>query len=203
VVPNGVDARYFVPTPGSGQEGYILFTGSMIYRPNVRAVQHFSREILPRIRSRSPLARFHIVGASPTKDVKDLASDHVTVHGAVPDMRPYYADAAVVVAPLLDGGGTRLKILEAAACGKAIVSTSIGAEGLEFRSRRDILLADSAGDFSDAVVGLLGDEPRRDELGRHARAASLPYDWVQVGADYCRLIERFFAPGECTARPAD
>jgi glycosyltransferase involved in cell wall biosynthesis len=196
VVPNGVDTRFFAPTPGSGKAGYILFTGSMIYRPNVRAVQHFSREILPTIRSRYPMAQFHIVGSSPTKDVKDLASDHVTVHGAVPDMRPYYADAEIVVAPLLDGGGTRLKILEAAACGKAIVSTSIGAEGLEFRSRRDILLADSADEFSAAVVGLMKDEPRRDELGRHARATSLPYDWANVGVNYCRIINEFLAPGE-------
>jgi len=135
------------------------------------------------------------VGASPGKEVKRLACEHVVVHGTVPDMRPYYRDAAIVVVPLLHGGGTRLKILEAGACGKAIVSTSVGAEGLDFCPGRDLVLADSAEDFAEAVIRLRGDEGQRAHLGRSARQASLKYDWTGLGTRLSRILEDYFPPG--------
>jgi glycosyltransferase involved in cell wall biosynthesis len=196
VVPNGVDTRYFAPAAGAVRPNRLLFTGSMNYWPNVRAVQYFCGEILPLIRARAPEAHLHVVGTSPTPEVQRLAGDHVTVVGAVPDMRPHYAEAAVVVVPLRDGGGTRLKILEAAACGRAMVSTTVGAEGLEFRPGRDLLLADDPPAFAEAVLRLLGDAPARSELGRAARSASLRYDWETIGADYQRLLEETFSAGE-------
>jgi glycosyltransferase involved in cell wall biosynthesis len=196
VVPNGVDTQYFTPAAGPGRPNRLLFTGSMNYWPNVRAVQFFCGEILPLIRARAPEAHLHVVGTSPTPEVRGLASDHVTVVGAVPDMRPHYAEAAVVVVPLRDGGGTRLKILEAAACAGAMVSTTVGAEGLEFCPGRDLLIADKPPAFAEAVLRLLGDEPGRSGMGRAARSAALRYDWETIGAEYRRLVEHTFVTGE-------
>jgi glycosyltransferase involved in cell wall biosynthesis len=161
----------------------------MNYWPNIEAVQFFAKDILPRIRRHVPQATFHIVGTSPAKEVKRLASDCITVHGTVPDMRPYYREAAVVVVPLLHGGGTRLKILEAGASRKAIVSTSVGAEGLEFHPGQHLVVADSAGEFVEATVTLCGDASECCRLGRNARQASLPYDWQVIGSQLCRIID--------------
>ena len=111
------------------------------------------------------------------------------VHGFVPDLRPYYRQAAVVVVPLLRGGGTNLKVLEAAASGKAIVTTSVGVEGLPFRAGDDLLVADSEADFARAVVLLLKDQSRQQQLGRHARQVSLRHDWEGIEAQICRLLE--------------
>jgi glycosyltransferase involved in cell wall biosynthesis len=203
VVPNGVDTRFFTLSPGPTLPNQVLFTGSMNYWPNVRAARWFCAEVLPRIRSRVPDARLHIVGTSPTAEVQSLACDHVVVHGAVPDMRPYYREAAVVLVPLLDGGGTRLKVLEAAACAKAMVSTTVGAEGLEFRRGLDLVLADEPAAFADEVTGLLGDEVRCREMGRCAREAALRYDWEVIGLDYRRLIERWNAGATDHGRPEE
>jgi glycosyltransferase involved in cell wall biosynthesis len=189
VVPNGVDTTFFTPTEGPTLPGYLLFTGSMNYWPNIEAVQYFAKDILPRIRQRFSEATFHIVGTSPGKEVRQLASDSITVHGTVPDMRPYYREAALVVVPLLHGGGTRLKILEAGASGKAIVSTSVGAEGLEFRSGESLVVADSVDEMVDSIIDLCSDSGRCSRLGQNARQASLPYDWLVIGSQLCRIIE--------------
>jgi len=151
---------------------YLLYTGLMSYDPNVGAVRHFVAEVLPLIRQEINAA-FHIVGAGPTEEVQALASESVIVHGSVPDMRPYFDAAMAVVVPLLEGGGTRLKILEAAASGKAIVSTSLGAEGLNLRHDEDLLIADSAPEFAAAVIRLCKDAGLRWRLGQQARSASL------------------------------
>ena len=189
IVPNGVDTHFYVPDPGAGTPGHLLFTGLMNYEPNVEAVQFFTEEVLPLIRTAIPRAKLHIVGAKPAAEVSALASEGVVVHGFVPDLRPYYRDADVVVVPLLQGGGTRLKILEAAASGKAIVSTSLGAEGLDFVPGRDLMIGDSPPEFAEAVTHLMRDRARRHELGLRAREASLQYDWDRIGSQFCRVVE--------------
>jgi len=189
VVPNGVDTTFFTPGPGPAARDQLLFTGSMLYWPNVEAVQYFTAAVLPLVRRGLPGATLHIVGADPTDEVKRLDSERVVVHGAVPDMRPYFRQAALVVVPLLHGGGTRLKILEAAASGKAVVSTSLGAEGLEFRPGEDLLLADTAEEFAGAVIRLARDDARRRRVEENARAASLPYDWERIGPRFRHLVE--------------
>ncbi len=103
-------------------------------------------------------------------------------------MRPYFHRASVVIVPLLHGGGTRLKILDAAACGKPIVSTSVGAEGLNFVDGRDVLLADSAPTFAQAVVRLLSNPDRQAELSRCARWAAEAYDWSEIASEFCNVI---------------
>ena len=179
VLPNGVDTSFFSPSDGPVVGGSLLYTGMMDYGPNVEAVRYFATDVLPLVRREVPEARFHVVGANPGKEVTELTSGYVEVHGYVPDVRPYYRGAAVVVVPLLHGGGTRLKVLEAAASGKAVVSTSLGVEGLKFRPGEDLLVADSPGEFADAVVRLCRDEVRRqrrpdDHRARRSRSAAAP-----------------------------
>jgi glycosyltransferase involved in cell wall biosynthesis len=178
VLPNGVDTTFFMPSAGTPMPGYLLFTGLMNYAPNVEGVMWFVREVLPRL----PGATLNVVGSTPAEEVLALACGQVVVHGEVPDTRPFQRDASVVVAPLLSGAGTRLKILEAAACGNAIVATSVGAEGLELVAGRDLLIADRAEDFASAVRDVLGDPELRARLGQNARRASESYDWRILGA---------------------
>jgi glycosyltransferase involved in cell wall biosynthesis len=189
VVPNGVDTSFFTPSDGPVIAGYLLFTGTMSYEPNIEAVEYCASLILPAIRQEIPHARLHIVGADPNERVRRLACESVIVHGRVPDMRPYYQRAQVAVVPLGQGGGTRLKVLEAAACGKAIVTTPIGVEGLDFHPGEDLLVADGAAEFARAVVALACDEARRAELGRRARLVSRTYDWADIGTGLCELVE--------------
>jgi polysaccharide biosynthesis protein PslH len=189
VVPNGVDTSYFRPADDATRENYLLYTGLMSYEPNVEAVVYFVGEVLPLIRQRLPDATLHIVGAKPDGAVLKLASDRAVVHGFVPDTRPFFRDATVVVVPLLEGGGTRLKILEAAACAKGIVSTSVGAEGLDFEHGRELLIADSAADFSKAVIRLCADEGLRKDLGNAARRAAMTFDWGQAAGKFVQIVE--------------
>jgi glycosyltransferase involved in cell wall biosynthesis len=115
----------------------------------------------------------------------------VTIHGSVPDVRPYFDAAMAVVVPLLEGGGTRLKILEAAASGKAIVSTSLGAEGLKLRHDDELLIADTSSELAAALIQLCRDAGLRRRLGQQARSASLQYDWKRIGAHFRRIVESF------------
>ncbi len=188
VIPNGVDTAMMTIGKAPVTPGYLLFTGMMNYEPNVEAVRYFVGEILPLIRAEVPYATFHIAGANPTAEVKALASGSVYIHGPVPDMRPYFHQASVVVVPLLHGGGTRLKILDAAACGKPIVSTSVGAEGLNFVDGRDLLLADSAPRFAQTVVRLLSNPDHQADLSRRACRAAKAYDWSKIASEFCRVI---------------
>lgn len=195
LVPNGVDTSFFVPSHGQDGQGQLLFTGRMSYEPNVDAACYFAAEILPLVRRRCPHARFHIVGAAPPLRVSALASESVVVHGHVPDIRPYFAAADVVVVPIRSGGGTRLKVLEAAASGKAIVSTPLGVEGLAFTAGRDLIVADTPAPFAAAVVGLLGDGGQRAALAASARGMVGPYDWEAIGATLRSVLASVYSRG--------
>jgi glycosyltransferase involved in cell wall biosynthesis len=188
IIPNGVDTSFFTPCNSSCTPGNLLFTGMMDYEPNVDAAQYFAHQVLPRIRQEIPEAKFHIVGAHPVQEVCALASEWTIVHGFVADVRPYYYDAAAVVVPLRHGGGTRLKILEAAACGKAVVSTSLGSEGLRFQSEAEVLAADSAEKFAEAVVRVCRDASLRERLGQNSRRVAESYDWDAIGARLCDVV---------------
>jgi glycosyltransferase involved in cell wall biosynthesis len=190
VVPNGVDTSYFSPS-ASGDSvvpGSLLFTGTMDYEPNIQAVQFFARAIFPLVARNLPSATFHIVGRDPVPTVRELAGHAVAVHGAVPDVRPYFERAEQVVVPILWGGGTRIKILEAAAAGKAIVTTSLGVEGLDFVPDEELLIANDPDAFAAAVLRVAADWRLRRRLGAAARAASLSYDWSRIGSTLCRLV---------------
>ena len=151
----------------------------MDFRPNVDAVLWFVQRVLPRVRAELPGAHFVVVGQHPHRRLDPLREDPaVTLPGWVEDTRPYIARAAVYVAPLRVGGGTRLKLLEAMAMGKAVVATRLGAEGYPVTDGGELLLADTPADFAAAVVALLRAPERRAALGRVARAfVEQRYDW--------------------------
>ncbi len=183
IIPNGVDTELYVPSAEVCAkplaELAMVFTGKMDYRPNIDAMLWFCDEILPRIRAEIPLAHLIIVGQKPAPKISALAQrEGIQVTGAVPDVRPFIADAAVYIMPLRMGSGTRLKALEAMAMGKATVSTSRGAEGIALTPDHDAVIADSPDEFARAVLALLRDPARRGDLGRHARTLAVAqYDW--------------------------
>jgi glycosyltransferase involved in cell wall biosynthesis len=192
VVPNGVDTSYYTPSREPPEPGTVLFTGRMSYAPNADAAIFFANEVLPLVQRDCPEARFHIVGAAPPPQVCALKSPSVVVHGRVDDVRPHFRNAEVVVVPVRAGGGTRLKVLEAAASAKAVVSTSLGVEGLAFEDGRDILVADSAAAFAAATLTLLRDPATRHVLGTGARAAAMRYDWSAIGERFLTGLASLF-----------
>ncbi|MFQ6013837.1 MAG: glycosyltransferase [Anaerolineae bacterium] len=179
VVPNGVDTEHYRPRSQLPTSKSLVFTGKMDFRPNVDAVLWFCQEILPFIIEQIPEVHFYVVGQQPHSRLSHLADQpHVTLTGRVDDVRPYIAGAGVYVVPLRMGSGTRLKVLQAMAMGQAIVSTSLGCEGISLCPGREAVLADTPPDFARQVVALLSDVGRRKELGRNARLlAETHYDW--------------------------
>ncbi len=191
VVPTGVDTQQFVVAPPSAAAPpRIVFTGSMDWEPNIDAMEYFCEQIWPRILAEFPHAIFQIVGRNPFAKVKRLASQSVQVTGTVPSVTDYLRDATVVVVPLRIGGGTRLKIYEAMAMGKALVSTSIGAEGLSFESGRDLLLADDASSFAEAVLLLLRDAQVRRRVEQAAVQLAAQFDWSVVARQFTEVLQR-------------
>jgi sugar transferase (PEP-CTERM/EpsH1 system associated) len=183
VLPNGVDTDAFRPVPLPERPSPVLvYTGKMDFRPNVDAMLWFCQRVLPRIAARFPNVRLTIVGQRPHPRLRPLGQDpRVEITGYVPDVRPFIARATVFVVPLRMGGGTRLKVLEAMAMGKAIVSTHLGCEGLAVTSGREVLLADEPLTFAEQVVRLLGDPAWARELGAHARSfAERHFAWDQL-----------------------
>ncbi|MBA2393693.1 MAG: glycosyltransferase [Ktedonobacteraceae bacterium] len=194
VVPNGVDTHIFDKTDGQQEiAGRIIFTGTMNYYPNIQAVLFFARECWPRIQAQVPEATWQIVGKSPPPEVVQLAQiPGVTVTGAVPDVKPYLATAAVAIAPLLIGSGTRLKILEALAMHKAVVSTSVGCEGLVVETGKHLSVADQAEPFAQAVIDLLHHPEKRVSLGNAGRAlVEAEYSWEQCGTSFIHALENW------------
>jgi glycosyltransferase involved in cell wall biosynthesis len=178
VVPNAVDTSHFSPGPAQADPLSILFFGTMAYYPNVDAVLFFLREVMPLLRKSHPSVRLRIVGSLPPRAVTGLAGPDVTITGYVEDVRPYLERANVVVAPLRIGGGTRLKILEAMAMARPVVSTSLGAEGLAATHGQEILIADSPEQFAAQVGRVLDDVDLTARLGLAARRlVEERYDW--------------------------
>jgi glycosyltransferase involved in cell wall biosynthesis len=189
VVPTGVDAASFHPDTGDKVSSCtVLFTGAMDWLPNVDAMEYFCGEIWPLVLARSPEAKLRIVGRNPGERVRKLVSASVEVTGTVPDVREHLRNAAMVVVPLRIGGGTRLKIYEAMAAGKAVVSTSVGAEGLDVHHGRDIVLADTPETFAAAVVTILRDENLRKKYESAALELAAKYDWSTIGDRFATVL---------------
>lgn len=180
VMPNGIAAAHYKPPADAAREPALLvFSGKMDYRPNVDAVEWFHSAVLPLVRKDIPQARLLIVGRNPHRRLAALAADErARVTGWVEAVQPYLHQAAIYIVPLRMGSGTRLKILQAMAAGCAVVSTSLGAAGLNEDALSAITIADDAQAFAQAVVSLLNDESRRRELGELAQErVSRHYDW--------------------------
>jgi glycosyltransferase involved in cell wall biosynthesis len=193
VVPNGVDMAFYTasvpplpdrsPAAEAGAPGQdLVFTGKMDFRPNVDSVLWFAEKVLPLVLREAPGAFFWVVGKDPHPRLASVADQpSVAVTGWVEDVRPYITRAAVYVIPLRIGGGTRLKVPEAMAMGKAIVSTTLGCEGFALESGRHLVIADTPDEFAAAVVALLRDPERRAHLGEAARQlAGSKYDWGMI-----------------------
>jgi glycosyltransferase involved in cell wall biosynthesis len=189
VVPTGVDTEKYQPAPSvSGNPPLIVFTGSMDWEPNIDAVEYFCREIFPSVLAAFPNARFQIVGRNPHSRVRRLATSSVEVTGTVPSVAEYLRNATVVIVPLRIAGGTRLKIFEAMAMRKAMVSTSIGAEGLDVTSGKDCLLADDAPSFAAAMLAVLRDPALRRSYEDNAAALAARYDWSQITRRFAEAL---------------
>jgi polysaccharide biosynthesis protein PslH len=178
---NAVDTDYFCPSTIPVDPDALVMTGLMSYRPNVDGALYFLREIFPRILAVRPATVFYIVGTGATDELRAEAGSNVVVTGAVPDVRPYVHRSAVFVVPLRMGGGTRLKVLEGLAMEKAVVSTSIGCEGIEIVDRKHLLVADSPQAFADAVLAVISDRALAGQLGREGRTLAIArYTWKAV-----------------------
>ncbi|MDW8269051.1 MAG: glycosyltransferase [Anaerolineae bacterium] len=186
IVSNGVDmaaydpdAAYPNPYPSPGP--HLVFTGKMDFRPNVDAALWFAEKVLPRLQAAGWQAHFWVVGRSPHPRLERLRGrPDVTLTGAVPDVRPYLAHADLFVAPLLAGGGTRLKLLEAMAMARPIVSTRIGAEGFPVCDGQEMALADTAAEFAARCAQLLSHPDEAAALGRRGRSLAAHYDWGRI-----------------------
>ncbi|HMY76818.1 MAG TPA: glycosyltransferase, partial [Blastocatellia bacterium] len=192
-VPTGVDVDYFQPRAVSVVPNSLVFVGSMDWLPNEDAMVYFAEQILPRVAAELRDFTLKIVGRDPTPRVRELARRYpnITVTGRVGDVRPHLAAAAACIVPLRIGGGTRLKIYEAMAMGKAVVSTSIGAEGLPVRDGAELLLADTPEAFARAVVRLLRNDALRQQIGQNARAAVCErFGWEAATTAFTRVCER-------------
>jgi glycosyltransferase involved in cell wall biosynthesis len=191
VIPTGVDLSEFRCEAGDTEpaQPLVVFTGSMDWEANIDAVEFFCRDVWPAVRATVPEARFRIVGRNPHARVRALASDSIDVTGAVASVAEHLKPAAVAVVPLRIGGGTRLKIYEAMAMGKAVVSTRVGAEGLDVHPGTDIWFADDPRAFSDAVATLLRDSNRRRQMGEAAHALAVRYDWPTIADRFAEVLE--------------
>lgn len=205
-IDTAVDTDFFQPDPAREREGQVMFLGSMDWLPNQDGMRWFCDEVWPRVIARRPDARFRIVGRNPPPAIQALAQrPGIEVTGSVPDVRPHLADAAVVVVPLLVGGGTRLKIYEAMAMARATVSTTIGAEGLPVEPGTHFLQADTPERFADDVLRLLDDAALRQRIGQAADAfvrAHYSSETIARQFEAICLDVAARAPGHVAARPA-
>jgi len=198
VIPNGVDVDAFVPGTTSVRDG-IVFVGGMSWFPNADALEFFDTEILPLVRARDASVKITWVGRAKPDVIASYAKHGITLTGHVDDMRPYVQSAACYVAPLRIGGGTRLKILDAWAMGKAVVSTSIGCEGLDAVDGQNILIRDEPSAFATAVTMLLRDTGLRASLERNARATAVQkYSWNVIGEKMRSVYEGVLAQSSRT-----
>lgn len=203
VVPNGVDlAAYQADYPEPAADT-LIYSGALTYSANLDAVEYFLNEIFPRVRAARPAAQLTVTGRLDGVSRRRLPQmPGVQFSGYVDDIRPVIAGHTVSVVPLRQGGGTRLKILEALALGTPVVATTKGAEGLALVPGRDILLADTPAEFAEAVISVLTDAALRERLARHGRAAVAEhYDWASLGRGFTDRLEALTAPAGAHAGP--
>jgi glycosyltransferase involved in cell wall biosynthesis len=187
VVPNGVDLEYFKPVGIEQKDNSIIFVGGLRFYPNIAAVRFILRYVWKPLKKKRPLLKFYIVGKFPPEDVKKAAESDpsIIVTGYVDDIRPLMEKAAVYVCPITDGGGTRLKILDALAMKKALVAHPVACEGIDVTDGTDVVLANSPEQFVESIDQLLGDLDRRKALGENGRLLiESKYSYEAIGKDF-------------------
>jgi glycosyltransferase involved in cell wall biosynthesis len=197
-VPNGVDVDHFAPAGTVPDPHLLVFSGAMDWLPNVDSVRWFAREVLPLIRRRLPRARLLVVGRDPSQAlIAELSGPSVEFTGTVEDVRPSLARAGLFVVPLRVGSGTRLKILEAWAMAKPVLSTSLGAEGLPARDGENILLADTPEALARRAIMVLQNPLEAERLGGAGRqAVEETFSWKRVGDQLLQAYEATLARRE-------
>ena len=192
VMPTGTDTEYFQPSGDKEIPNSLVFTGSMDWLPNEDGIFYFADEIFPLILAKAPDATLCVVGRKPSRRLQDLVASvpNIQLTGWVEDVRPYLAQRAVYIVPLRIGGGTRLKIFEAMSMAKAVVSTSIGAEGLPVKNGEHLLLADDPASFAESTLQLLGNASQRVQIGQAARhLVEENYSWATVSKGFAQALE--------------
>jgi glycosyltransferase involved in cell wall biosynthesis len=203
IVENGTDTAYFVPTDAPSEPKSLIFTGSLDWYANVSAMKFFRREIWPLMKQQCPQVRLYLAGRKPTHSlVRWMRHDPNVVVVADPeDIRPWLARAAAFICPTVDGGGTRLKILDALAMRKAVVSTAIGCEGLQVTHGENILVADAPGKFAHEVLRVLENEALRQRLGAAGRTlVEKEYSWDVIGEHLEQAYRCAMDRGSCSQR---
>jgi glycosyltransferase involved in cell wall biosynthesis len=195
LVPNGVDTAALRPLPEAAAGKRLIFVGHLRYPPNLDAVRFLARHILPALRSRIPEARLTVVGEGTPRALREFAGrDDIELVGRASSPIPYYGNAHIAVVPLRAGGGTRLKILEAMALGRPVVSTSLGCEGLAVEDGKHLLIANDAEAFAAAVARLLTDRALAARLTQQARAlVERDYDWTGIAEQLFRVYDELLA----------
>lgn len=205
VVPNGVDTEALMPMPEAAERDSLLFLGSLDWQPNRDALLYLLQQILPEIQAQHPGATLRVVGRQPATKLREQVEGHQGVEwvGEVPDIRPFFARAAVVLVPLRVGGGSRIKILESLSMEKAVVTTEVGAEGLNVISGRHCLIASGPREFARSVVDLLNAPERAAEMGRNGRNLVVSqYDWSQIAESLDRAWIETAEDGCTSHKPA-
>jgi len=194
-IPNGVETELLQPLPAALDCNTLLFVGTMGYPPNIDAVLYFCNEILPLIERRISNIKLLVVGNHPTSEIIKLGKrKNVLVTGYVSDVIPYYNKVCITIIPLRAGGGTRLKIIESMALGRPVVSTRVGAEGLNVVDQKNIIIADTPSKFSEGVIRLLQDKNLREEISRNARqVVESNYDWQTINQKLVALYSNLLA----------
>ena len=192
LVPNGVDTEYYCPGSGATLKHTLLFSGRLDSYSNRAGILFFLKRVWPHLKRQIPDVKLTVLGKNPPPVLQRVArrEANVTVTGFVSDARPYFDAAELYICPLWDGGGTRLKILDAMAMAKAVVSTSIGCEGIEVAPERNILIANSPGEFIYQIRRVLHDPNLRMRLGREARKlVTEKYAWSMIAKNLCNTYE--------------
>lgn len=195
VIENGADCDRLRPLPETAKGSDLLFVGTLAYPPNADGILFFCDKILPIVRRKAPDARLVVVGREPPRALKLVARrDGVTLVDNADSVVPYYERARLCVVPLRAGSGTRLKILEAMALGRPVVTTSVGCEGLELHDGSDVLIADHPHDFAEQVLKILREPALGRQLARQARAVvESRYDWHKIGDNLLGLYRQLLA----------
>jgi glycosyltransferase involved in cell wall biosynthesis len=189
VVENGTDADYFSPAQAAEEPGSLIFAGSLDWYPNISGIRFFWAGAWPLLKRRLPGVRLYLAGRNPPEAVlREGGQDpQITIVPNPPDMRPLLARAGVFICPIVDGGGTRLKILDAMAMGKCVVSTTVGCEGLEVKKGENILVADAPEDFANEILRVLGDDDLRRRIAAAGRTlVEKRYSWDIIGRELTR-----------------
>jgi sugar transferase (PEP-CTERM/EpsH1 system associated) len=194
VIPNGTDTEYFYPCDSLIKGNNIIFAGGMSWFPNQDAVLYFLKSIWPLAKREIPDLKLTLIGHHPPrKVVKQSHKDEIEVMGFVDDIRPLVAKATAYIVPIRVGGGTRLKILDAFACGKAVISTSIGCEGIDVTPGKNILIGDSPQEFADQIIKVCSDTELMKSLGKEGRKlVEEKYAWKIIGQRLNNLISDFW-----------